>query len=436
MTSEEMRQFLRRSVRKHVLISYFAIFGLFGSVFAWAYLTKISGAVIAPGTIVVLGHNKSIQHPDGGVVKEIFVKDGDIVQENDLLLRLDATALHANVELARNSYLELIAERARIVAELEGQDRILFPKELIQQFHSDDVQDIIRQNRELLIARMAARDRQVAQLESQYSQVSANLSGLRAQAVARQQENDIVGERVSDMQVLFEKELVPSSTIAAAKRDEYRTSGLLQATYSEIQRVEMQLIELRLQIESVEKDAHADMIARLSEMRLEIVQARINMEHAEKQVSRVAIRAPTRGVIHDMSVHTIGGVIQPAEPVLEILPIDDDLILELKVRPVDIKKVFPHQTVSIQFPGLNARTVQRVDARLDYVSRDLLQDPIDGQQYYTARAHLIKKKQALEKVNLVAGMPAIAFIQTRERTVLDYLVEPLKNQIALALKED
>lgn len=435
MTPDEMRQSLRRSVRMHVLISYVAIFGLFGGMFAWAYLTKVSGAIIASGTLVASSHNKVIQHPDGGVIKKIYVKNGDMVDANALLIRLDSSLIRTNLHLARNSYFELLAEGTRIKAELEGNGKIVFPREFYEQIYSQDVQGIIQQNNDLLGARVAMRGRNIAQLQTKIAQINASLNGMHSQANARKQEIDIVKTRVRDMEILYEKGLLSASNIAAVQRDEYRLSGLLLATYSEVDRMGQELNELRLQIISVEEDARAEMIARVQKMRMEIVQAKFNMGHAQKQLSRIEIRAPNPGIIHDLSVHTIGGVIRPAEPVLEILPVDDDLVLELKVKPVDIEQVYSGQTVSIQFPGLNARTASRLNAKLRYVSGDLLHDPLDGQKYYMATAQLEDGElDKLAQIGLIAGMPAVAFIETRQRTVLTYLVEPLKNQIALVVR--
>lgn len=437
MSSEILRYNLKRSVNKHLWLSYLVVFGLLGGVFTWATLTEISGAVISSGTVVIKGSNKTLQHPDGGVISEIRVSNGDLVEVGDLLVRLDAAVIEANLELARHRYFELLAERARIHAELRGDDQITFPIELTEQPDSFTVQSIMANHQTLLDSRYATRERAIKQLRVQVAQLNSSIAGLRQQAKARRREQAVITERLQSTKFLFEKELTAITNLQAIRREQYRMEGLLGATYSELARVQHQLGERNLQIAGIELEARVEMIERLREMRVEIVQTRLDKLHHERILSRVDIRAPNRGIVHNVSVHTIGGVVQPAEPILEILPADDELVLELEVRPVDIEQIYPGQPVSAQFPGLNARTVPRLKAELVYVSGDLVTDAQDGRQYYMALAHLLPEAFAqLNGVELIPGMPALAFIETRKRTVLTYLVDPLKRQIDLALKED
>lgn len=437
MTSEHMRDLLRKSVRKHVMFSYAVVFGLLGAMITWAWLTEISGAVIAQGSVVAESYNKVIQHPDGGVIDEIYVKNGDVVEVGDLLIRLDANIIKANLELASNRYIELLAERARIEADLAGRDTINFPRNQHAQLSVFGVQSVLLHQNKLLRSNRAARDRKRLQIESRISQLEALMDGMYAQQEARENEKQIVQARAADIEILFEKDLTSAGNMALARREEVRIVGALSAVQAEIARTRHELIELRMQIESIEENARAEMIERLRDLRFEIVQARLDRVQNTMLLSRVDIKAPTSGIVHDVTVHTIGGVIQPAQSLLQILPAGDDLVLEQKVRPVDVDQVFPGQSISVMFPGLNARSAPRLEGELLYVSGDLFEDPVSGQSYYALRARLAQEElDKIDDLQLIAGMPAIGFLETRRRTVLTYLIEPFKTQIQLALKEE
>lgn len=437
MEPDQLRKVLSRSIRRHIWMSQFALFGLLGAVVLWASVTTITGAVISPGQVVLEGHNKIVQHPDGGVISRIHVEDGDHVAKGQMLLQLDARMIRANLEFAQGKYYELVIEQARINTELSGKTEIVLSPGLAGYSSDPNFVDILNQHQAVLTARHASRIRVIDRLQSQIAQLYSSLSGLCLQASARQDEEVIIAARLQDMEILYEKKLTSSTNRSLAQREHVRIQGLLGATRSEIARIQHQLRERQLELASIWPDAEAEMIERLRGMRVEIEAARLDILHNQDLLSRIDIRAPKSGIVHDISVNTIGGVVSPAAPIMEILPVEDNLVLELRVRPLDIDKTYPSQPVSIQFPGLNMRTAPRLRAKLVFISGDLVTDPATGERYYLARAHLMPSElERIEGVSLQPGMPALAFIETQQRRVLTYLVDPLMKQIELALKEE
>ena len=437
MTPEAVIAKLRRSIRVHIITSYLCIFGLFGSVIAWASYMEISGAVIASGSFVVESNSKKIQHPDGGVVRRIAVRNGDVVKTGHLLVELDDSLIKANLEVAKNNLYERLAERARLMAELGDEERISFPETLRNLKHDSRVDTILSQQQTLMTARQRIRQRQKEQLDEQIAQLRTQIAGMTAQSSSRAHESKLLSKQVESLQTLFDQRLTSSDRLIFAQREEVRMDGLLTATNSEIARLRQQISERRIQVIRITEEARAEMLERLQTVRAEIVQLTAEKIQNQNLLSRVIIRAPQAGVIHNVAVHTVGGVVQAAETVLEIIPIGDDLVMDLSARPVDVDQVFPGQTVSVQLPGFSIRDTPRLIGLVETVSADLVHDAATNQSFYTVRVRLGPDEQAkLNGEQLVPGMPVIGFIETKRRTVLTYLMEPILNQVQLALKEE
>ena len=437
MSNEPTPNELYRSLQGHIRLCYLLIFGLFGGLVAWAYATEISGSVIAGGTIAVETSVKNIQHPDGGVVKKILVRNGDYVQAGDALVILDDAAILLSYNLARTIYVDSLMTRARLEADLSDSPTITVPTELADFEHPELVRAALAEQTSAMQAGRAAKRTEIAALKEQISQLELQRKTALSRDKTFADELAILDRQLANAQTLFDKHLYSGDRLDALKRDRTRTLGSRQANAIDADRVLEAISERRISIEKVHVITRAKTEESLVALKSDIDRLIAEMANSRAQLDRIVIRAPEDGVIHNISIHTIGAVIRPADSVVQIVPVGDDLVLDLKIRPTDVDHIFPGQHVSVQFPGLNHRTVPRLNARVTVVSADLLEDSRSGATYYTVSARLDPgEAKRLGKDRLLPGMPAVGFIEVKQRTVADYLVGPLLDQLEFAMKEE
>ncbi len=422
---------LRRTVRNHMLLAFLLSGLLVAGIGGWAALTEISGAVVSTGTIVVESNVKQVQHREGGIVKEIRVKDGDVVAAGDLLLRLDDTVTRANLAVVTKQLTELTAQEARLEAE---RDNLAFIDWAA--FGRASTGSIERSQDLLLLARRNSKDGQKQQLEEQIRQFEKQTEGLEAQVVSKKAEIELISEELTDLDGLLNKQLVSKSRVSGQRREKARLGGDLGELVAQIARIHESISERRIQILQIEENYRAQVLEQLQEARSRIAQLEEQEIAAKDELARVEILAPRAGFVHQLSVHTIGGVISPGETVMAIVPQEDQLLVEAQVRPVDIDQMAQGQDARVRFPSFDQRTTPELAARLLTVSADLTEDERTGMSYYTAR--LAIDEEELLKLGgkvLVPGMPVETFLRTEDRTVLSYLVKPVTDQIAHAMRE-
>jgi HlyD family secretion protein len=403
----------------------------------WATFTHISGAVIAPGQLVVESDVKKVQHPTGGVVGELRVREGARVQAGDVLIRLDETQVRANLDIVLKALDELAARRARDEAERDGAARIVFPPELLARKDSDPaVAHLIEGETRLFTARVAGREGQKAQLRERVQQLREEIKGLTEQVAAKAREVGFITGELAGVRELYAKNLVPLSRVNALERDAARLDGERGQLIASTASARGKIAETELQILQIDGDMRTETGKDLAEIRgkwSESVEKRVA---AEDQLKRVDLRAPQAGVVHQMTVHTIGGLVTPSEPAMLIVPEADQLAVEVKIQPQDIDNVRLDQAAVLRFPAFNQRTTPEIDGVVSRVSADVTTDPKTGASYYTARIRVPEEqKQRLGSVRLVPGMPVESYMQLGDRSVLSYLVKPLSDQIAKAWRE-
>ncbi len=422
---------LSKTVRKHLFFSLFVTIFVVIGIGGWATFTEISGAVVSSGTVVVESNIKQVQHREGGIVRQINVKDGDLVDSGDLLLSLDDTVTRANLAVVTKQLRELTAQELRLEAERDELKAISWPEERIE-----SLGDIERGQQLLLEARQNSKDGRKNQLEEQIRQFNKQSEGLEAQVTAKESEIELIKEELADLDGLLNKQLVSKSRVSALRREQARLSGEYGDLIAQIARTKEAISERQIQILQIEESYRAEVLEQLQEARSRIAQLEEQKIAAEDELTRVDIVAPRSGFVHQLSVHTIGGVVAPGETVMQIVPREDQLIIEAQVQPVDIDQLAPGQVARIRFPSFDQRTTPELNAKLLTVAADLTQDERTGLSYYTAK--LIIDDTELEKLGsqtLVPGMPVETFLQTGERTVLSYLVKPVTDQIAHAMRE-
>ena len=419
---------LDRSLLRHVMAGVAAIAFLSIGVGGWASTTDIAGAVIANGQLVVETSVKKVQHPTGGIVGELYVREGDHVKAGDVVVRLDETQTRSELEVILKGLHENAARRARMEAELSGADKVTFPASLTARVKDDpEVAHLLKTEAELFVVRKAAREGQKSTLREQ-------TTGLREQIAGKDKELDWIGQELVGVRELWKKNLVQFTKVVQLERDAARIAGERGALLASIAQTELKILQVD---EDTRKDVGKDM-ADIRAKTSELAEKRVV---AEDKVKRIEIRAPQDGVVHQLSVHTVGGVIAPpsvaAEPIMLIVPETDKLIVEAKVQPQDVDQLYLGQSATLRFSAFNQRTTPELNGVLSMVSPDVTADPKKpDQSHYVIRIKVSDDEVArLGAVKLVPGMPVEAFVKTDERKVISYLVKPLKDQVMRAFRE-
>ncbi len=322
------------------------------------------------------------------------------------------------------------------MAERDGQKTLIIPEELRAVHAEPAVKAILRGQQILLDARRATRAGRSAQLNEQIKQFGEQIEGLEAQRDAKAQEIGLVKKELEDLSALLEKGLVKRPRVTALKRDKARLEGEWGGFVSEIAQAKQAISEREIQILLVDEDMRAEVVDQLPKVRSEISELLEQKIATLEELRRLEIRAPRAGHVHQLAVHTVGGVVASGEDLMHIVPHEDVLVVEAHVAPTDVDQLAPAQEAIIRFPGLDQRTTPELSARILTVSADLVEDPSDGTMYYEARLALAEEEIAkLGDTRLVPGMPVEAFVQTRPRTILSFLLKPLSDHIARAFRE-
>lgn len=425
-----------RSIRRHLLAGVTVAVLLAGGVGGWAATSRLSGAVIAPGQLVVDSNVKKVQHPTGGVVGELRVRDGSRVKAGEIVIRLDDTQTRASLAIVDKSLVELSARRARDEAERDGNESVAFPTELLARIDDPQVAKVLDGERKLFETRRSARAGQKAQLRERIAQLGEEIKGVGLQQEARGQELEWIRRELKGVRELWDKNLIPYARVTSLEREQARIGGERGQLLASIAQSRGKIGELELQILQIEQDMRAEMGKDLAEIRAkesELVEKKVA---AEDQLRRIDIRAPQDGVVHQSSVHTVGGVIAQGEPIMLIVPESEALVVEARLQPQDIDQVRVGQAALLRFPAFNQHTTPELDGRVSTISADVTQDQKTGASFYTLRIAVPEREIArLEGLRLLAGMPVEAFVQTGERSVMSYLLKPLGDQIARALRE-
>jgi len=427
---------VHQSIRHHLLAGVAAVVLLAGGVGGWAATTHLAGAVIAQGQMVVDTSDKKVQHPTGGIVGELRVQEGSRVKANDILVRLDDTQTRANLAIVTKGLDELMARQARDEAERDGADTIVFPGDLLARLNDPDVAHVINGERKLFDIKRAAREGQKAQLRERIAQLNQEIQGTATQQEARLQQIEWVKKELVGVNDLWEKKLVAYSRVTALERDAARLEGERGQLFSSIAQLKGKISELELQIIQIDQDMRAEVGKDLAEVRAKMSELVEKKVSAEDQLKRIDIRAPLDGVVHQLNVHTVGGVITQGEPIMLIVPESEALTVEAKIQPQDIDQVRFGQKALLRFSAFNQRTTPELTGTVTRIAADVTQDQKSGASFYTVRVSVTEAEIArLDGLKLVAGMPVEAFIQTGERNVMSYLVKPLSDQIMRTFRE-
>jgi HlyD family secretion protein len=402
----------------------------------WIVLMPLAGAVVVPGNLVVQSNVKTIQHPTGGVVAEIPVHNGMRVSGGDLLLRLDATQAQAGLQLVSKQLDEVRVRIVRLVAERDGLPGLQAPADLVARAGEIAVKTLLASEQSLFNARRNARRSQIELLQSRVSQLNEENAGLDSQVASKTKQLELITGELSGVQDLYDKRLVPLARLTTLQRESARIEGERGQLMSAIAETKSKIGEAQLQMVRLDQDFRTDVVKELGENQgkeAELVQRGIA---ARDLLDRIEIRAPTSGVVHQLSAHTIGGVIRAGDPIMEVVPDSDDLQIEARMQPNDIDQVRTGQKAFVRFSAFNLRVTPQLIGVVSYVSADTSRDQQTNAPYFTVRVALSEnERRRLAGLQLVPGMPAEVFMQTGSRTMMSYLLKPITDQMQRAFVE-
>ncbi len=424
-------------VRGYILAGLAVVFVMLGGAGVWASITQIAGAVIASGVVVVESSVKKVQHPTGGVVGEILVKNGDFVKAGDVVMRLDETVTRANLKLIERQLDEVAVRGARYNAERDSTDSVSAPPSFLNRDSDPEIAKILASERTHFESRRGSREGQKSQLKERSGQLDEEIQGLQVQIDAKGKELELIGEELKGLGELEAKQLVTTSKLTAMRREAARLEGERGNLISAVAQTKGKISENAMQIYRIDQDFRTDLMKELRDNEArhsELEQKRIA---AEDQLRRVDILAPQSGLVHQLTVHTVGGVINPGDPIMLIVPENDKLVIDAKIAPQDIERLLNTKSALVRLPAFNSRTTPELEARLKSVSGDVTHDQQSGESFYMARVELADGE--LVKLGpgnkLLPGMPAEVQIRTESRTALSYLMKPLADQITKGWRE-
>ena len=428
---------LGRSLDRHLFAGLLSAILFLTGIGAWAVTTSLSGAVIATGFLVVEGNVKKVQHPKGGVVGELLVGEGRAVDAGEILIKLDDTVIRAKLDATKATLDQLYARKARLLAELGDAAAVEVPAALVGRLPPDGRDAIMQAERRLFADRRAEREGQKERLDGQAVQLEEQVSGLTVQMTAKEDEIALIGREAEAQDTLYAKNLTSLSQVLALKREAVRLNGEFGQLKAQIAATKARIEEIGLQKIQVDQAMRAEVSTELRDLETREGELRSEEIALIEDLQRVDIRAPVAGVVHKLAVHTAGGVVSPAEALMEIVPREAELVVRAQVRPDDVDQLAVGQPARVRFTAFNRNTTPEFDGKLVRVSADLEVDERTGVAFYRADIGVDKADVAQHAgLELVPGMPAEAHVLTGDRNVLSWLMKPITDHAARAMREE
>jgi HlyD family secretion protein len=423
-------------MQRRITAGFWVIAVVFGGMGLWSVTFTLDGAVVAQGVVQVEAARKKVQHLEGGIVKEIRVRDGDTVAEGDILIRLDDTSAGANLRLLQGQSAELAVRRYRLLAERDGATEFALPQAAAVRADRA-LADIVSGQRALFDARRSSRLLEIDLLRQQQMQLKSQIEGLQKQEASKVKQIKYYDDELEGLRTLFAQGLTPKSRLLALEREAERGRGEVAALAASIAGAETKLHEIALSIHRINQTFHEKITEELRAVEAELNTFSQKLVSVEDQTQRTEIRAPRRGRVLNLAVHNAGSVIRPGETIMEIVPDDDTLVIGARVAPQDVDKVAPRATATVRLSAFNQRTTPELFGEVQRVSADLVPDAAGGPPGYQAVIEIpLREAERLQGLALVPGMPAEVFIRTSGRTPLSYLLKPLTDSFTRALRED
>ncbi|WP_367359646.1 HlyD family type I secretion periplasmic adaptor subunit [Syntrophus sp. (in: bacteria)] len=427
---------LKTNTRPIILIALAGlIFGL-GTFLAWASLAPLDEGVVAHGEVAVVSNKKTIQHQYGGTISEILVREGDRVRKEQVLIRLNNAQPKANLAEIRGEYYQALALEARLLAERSRAGAIAYPEEITAMSHLPEIADLVRTQQQLFNARRGTLHTELNILKENIEGMKEYIRRLEELQMSRTRQMELLSTEMNSLRDLADQGYYPRSKILETERLLAELSGKRSEDLGNIARAKKAMSEYKLTIVRREQEFTQDVETQLSEVQKKLAALRDQYAATQDVLEKTEIRAPEEGTVVGLSVHTAGGVIMPGNPVMSIVPANEELIVEAKVMPTDRDRVRETLKVDLMFTSFDAKKTPVIDGEVILVSADRFTDEATRIPYYLCRIRLTKQgMQKLGTRDLQPGMPVQVVIKTGERTLMNYLVKPLFDRISVSLKE-
>ncbi len=425
------------SIKAPAFVGLLALAVLILGLGLWSVRTELAGAIISQGVIEVQSNRQVIEHPDGGVVGEIFVRDGDAVARGDMMLQLDDTFLASEQTIVESQLFELLARKTRLEAERDGANADTLKKNLQELKTRESIDDDLLEGQQRLFnARLETLTQQIDQLGKQKIQIQNEIEGTQAQLASLNTQVELIRTELEDQQGLLDRGLTQASRVSALQREEANLTGQIGSLESTVARLTGQIATTEIQIVELQATRREEAITELRDVQSRVVELAERRLSLSERLSRLDIRAPVAGTVYDSQVFAIQSVIQPGEPMMYVVPQDTPLLVAARVDALHVDQLHRGQEVALRFPAFNQRDTPELNGRVINVSADSFTDETSGFTFY--RAEVVPDEGQLDRLNgqeLLPGMPVEAMIKTDERTPLSYLVKPLADYFYRAFRE-
>ncbi|MBL1434811.1 MAG: HlyD family type I secretion periplasmic adaptor subunit [Rhodobacteraceae bacterium] len=426
------------STTRFVVLGMLALVGLLGGLTYWSATTEIAGAIVTSGQVELESKRQIVQHPQGGVVSEILVSDGDRVEAGETLLRFDSVLTESELAVTEGQLFELLGQKSRLLAERDEVDEILFDPELVDAEKTQPkVSELMQGQSALFAARRTSLSEELLQWDERSRQINNQIVGSQSQLTSLEEQTALLNLELADQQSLLDNGLTQASRVSALKREAASFGGRMGALNAEIAQSRGRLAEIGIERLKLATSLREEAIGALRELQPREIELRQKRLSLLEVLDRLTLRAPRSGVVYGLAVHTTRAVVQPAEPILYIIPQDEPLIIRTQIPTQHIDQIRLGQPATLRFSTFDQRTTPELFATVANISPDVFVDERTGASYYTAE--LRPNEGELEKLgdlDILPGMPVESFIKTDDRTPLNYLIKPLANYFNRAFREN
>jgi len=422
--------------KRPALAGYLVIFLAFGVLGGWSAFARLDSAVVASGTVTLESSKKIIQHFEGGIIAKILVHEGEHVDQGQIVFLLDNTAPRASANAVHNQLDALLAQEARLVAERNGAENVTYPPELADDASQSVIKDAISDQDKEFAERRASLAGQIAIYESRIKQFETQINGITDEKTSTEQQLGFINLELTDLRELLAENLVQKTRVLALERERARLEGVIGRAVADIAKAHNDIGEAHLQIEQLHKKFSEEVNDQILQVRQKIADLREKTTVSQDVLQRIQIRAPRSGTIQNLHVATVGGVIRSGEPLAELIPDEDNLVVNAEVSPTDADAIEAGMEAEVRFSAFHGYTLPLILGHVDTVSHDRIIDEQSKQPYFLARVVVNQNEiPAILRDHIKAGMPVEVMVPTGERTVMNYLVRPLRNRASSAFRE-
>jgi HlyD family secretion protein len=425
------------SVRTPMLMGVLALAVLVGVLGVWSVRTKLSGAVIASGMVVVESNRQVVQHPEGGVVGEILARNGDRVEPGQTLIRFDDTLLRSELAVLDAQLIEIQARKARLEAEARGATTIDFPDALLAIAATNpEAEAQIRGQEDLFTARSGTLGQQVQQLDEQILQIENQIEGTTAQLTALGTQEDLIVGELADQESLFERGLVPVGRVIELRREAARLAGEIGKLTSDVAQLRGQIAAIEIEKLRLDATRREEAIVTLRDIQFREIELSERRLGLEERLARLEVRSPVGGVVYDQQVFAVQSVVQAGAPMMYVIPQDQPLLVQARVPSIHVDEVRLGQEAVLRFTAFDQRRTPEMHGHVSAISADVFVDERTGANFYEIQ--LLPREDELSKLDgqvLLPGMPVEAYIRTEDRTPISYLTKPLTDYFNRAFRE-